>query len=88
MDLEQFLQYRNERRQIILDGIPHEFLINLKVDMYDTVPHGAHQIPGDCRIILLYFFGNLISHFPNDNEMGVTKIGWFQGVRLGPGGCS
>ena len=60
---EQIFQFMDQGRQIVLDGIPHQFFINFEINMHYAIPHRAHEAPWDCRKFFFDLFGDLICRF-------------------------
>src|SRR5574341_491067 len=68
-ELEQLFQLRNQGRQVVLNGVPHQFFVNFEVDMHNPMPHGAHKIPRNRRMFFLNLFGNLIRGLADNDEI-------------------
>ena len=49
--------------------VPQEFQVNGKVGVDYPVAHGAHDMPGDFRILFFHFVRNLAGHFANNDEI-------------------
>lgn len=71
--LQQFFQLGNQRRQVILDGIPHQFFVHFEIDMHYAIPHGAHETPGNRFIFFFDLFRNLICRFTDYDEIHLNR---------------
>ena len=52
-----------------MDGIPHKFFVNSKIDMHNAIPHGTHKTPRDGCIYFFDLFGNLVCSFTDYDEV-------------------
>ena len=77
MKLEQFFEFRDQGRQVSLDGIPHQSLVYFEIDMHNTIPHGAHEAPRNGCMLFFNFLGDLARGFANNDEIHFHRTDGF-----------